>query len=215
MKTSRFNSLEEIYKNGILRDGEYYVCSVCNKKYKKKSNIDEHFDAQDCFKYYHVFKNTPTEERFYRWYLLSAALAGTRGYTLPKFRTTPQYTGIVNFYNFCIAQRICDMTDYFKFIIHEFKYEPLNSALIHGTTDLMFKRYRRNIGKYVDDDRSQKFMEQNKKQLKKDTTFALRSLEKGEVSYLTLFEELDFDVFVSQLSEIEHERFEKFLESVQ
>ena len=215
MRTSRYNSLEEIYSKGILRDGEYYVCSVCDKKYKKESNIIAHFDAQDCFKYYHVFKGTPTEERFYKWYMLSAALAGTRGYTLPKFRTSSQYTGIVNFYNFCVDNRICDMTDYFKFVINEFKYEPLNAALLHGTTDMMFKRYRRNVGKYIDDGRSKKFMEQNKKQLSKDTLFALRSLEKGELSYITLFEEIDFDVFVEKLSPIEYERFEQFLESVQ
>lgn len=215
MKLKRFNTLEDIYAKGILRDGDYHVCSVCGKKYKKEDNIKEHMDAQDCFKYYHVFQHTPTEELFYKWYTLSAGLSGTRGYSLPKFRTSSQYSGIVSFYNFCMDHKISDMTDYFKFVINEFKYEPLNSALVHGRTEEMFKRYRRNIGKYVDNERSLKFLERNKKELKKDTVFALRSLEKGDISYITLFEEIDFDDFVDKLSPLEHDRFERFLESVQ
>jgi len=215
MKLKRFNTLEEIYSGGILRDGDYHVCSVCGKKYKKENNIKVHFDAQDCFKYYHVFRNTPTEELFYKWYTMSAALSGTVGYTMKKFRTTPQYSGIVTFYNFCMDHKISDMTDYFKFIIHEFRYEPLNSALVHGKTEKMFERYRRNIGKYIDEGKSNKFLEQNKKELKKDTVFALRSLEKGDISYVTLFDEINFNEFVDKLSSLEYERLERFLESVQ
>jgi len=215
MKIKRFNTLEEIYSKGILREGEYHVCSVCNKKYKKEENINKHIGKQDCFKFIHVFKGTPTENQFYKWYLLYAALSSSTGYSIIKFRNTPQYTGIVNFYNFCMEHKISDMTDYFKFIINEFKYEPLNSALLHGTTEIMFRRYRRNIGKYVDSNRSMKFLEQNRKQLGKDTVFALRSLEKGDISYITLFDEFDFDTFVNKLSTLERTRFETFLESVQ
>jgi len=215
MKLKRFNTIEEIYSKGILRDGEYYVCSVCAKKYKKEKNINEHFDKQDCFKYYHVFGNTPTEELFYKWYMLSAALSGSRGYTMKKFRTSSQYSGIVTFYNFCTDHNISDMTDYFKFIIHEFRFEPLNSALNHGKTELMFARYRRNVGKYVDEHRSSVFLDKNRKQIHRDTVFALRSLEKGDISYTSLFEEISFDEFVEKLSPIEYDRFERFLESVQ
>lgn len=211
----RFNTLEEIYSRGILKEGEYHVCSVCGKKYKREENINSHIEAQDCFKYYHVFKGTPTEEQFYKWYLLSAALSGANGYTLVKFRNTPQYSGIVKFYNWCQDHSISDMTDYFKFIINEFRYEPLNAALLHGTTEIMFKRYRRNVGKHIDDNRSAKFLDQNKKQLRRDTVFCLRSLEKGDISYLTLFEELNFDEFVGKLTQIEKGRLETFLDGLQ
>lgn len=215
MKSKQYNSIEEIYSKGILEDGEYYVCSVCKKKYKRKKNIDGHIEAQTCFKYHHVFRDTPTEERFYQWYRLSVALAGTRGFTMPKFRTSAQYSAIVEFYNFCRTYKIPDMTDYFKFVINEFKFEPLNSALLHGKTEMMFKRYRRNVGKYVNINRSEVFMDKNKKQLMKDTVFTLRSLEKGDISYITLFETLSFNKFVANLSNLEHDRFERFLESVQ
>lgn len=207
--------MTEIYAGGILRDGEYYVCSVCSRKYKKEKNIYDHFDKKDCFKFYHVFQNTPTEELFYKWYMLSVALSGTRGFSMKKFRTSSQYSGIVEFYNFCMDHKISDMTDYFKFIIHEFRYEQLNAALVHGRTEMMFERYRRNIGKYVDAHKSSVFLSKHKKQLTNDTVFALRSLEKGDISYISLFDEINFEEFVSKLTPIEHERLELFLENVQ
>lgn len=209
----RFNTIDDIYELGVLRDGEYYVCSVCDKRYKKKENIDRHIEPKNCFKYYHVFKNTPTEELFYKWYSLYAGLSGSVGYSKVKFRRTPQYSGLVKFYNFCMDHKISDMSDYFKFIINEFKFEKLNSALLHGTSDIMFKRYRRNIGKYIDKNKSEIFLDQNKKKLRRDTVFCIRALERGDISYLTLFDEINFDEFVIKLSPLEKTRLETFLEN--
>ena len=209
-----FNEIDEIYEKGIVptSDGQF-KCSVCGKIYKTQKNADKHIAKQNCHSYSSVFKGNQIEYKFFSVYNFLAGVEGETGYSFNRFRKSGRYTQIAKLYVFCSRNRLNDIEDYLVYILETYSLPNAYYSLVMGQKESVLVEYRNWLRRNVSNGDSYKFYNEYKEQLE-DTSFVLRSLERGDIHYEFLFDKIDFDGFVEILSDIEKDRLESFLRTV-
>ncbi len=226
-----FKNLGEIYKFGLNKThlpGYPFECSVCRKKYKREGAAQKHVDKQDCFKYQDMFQGTLVEPILFDLFQQSMVTDSHGKFiaTLTKFRKSSSYTIYAKFWLFCFRNNMStiQINHFFCYLIDESfrKYNSyegkklFSSAIISkGTNETSLVEYRKAcINGNCTHDISNEFYEKYEETLGKDVTFTIRSLERGDITYKVLFDNIDFDEFVEKLSMAEQKTLESFLETV-
>ena len=210
LKHSLENKLDDIYANGIIERDGLYVCSVCNKEYKRPSSAKRHFEARTCFSYANLFRGTMIEMNFFQLHKKVSALDGRRGLSMNRFRGSTHYNSIVKLYVFCKNNNV-DFNDYFDYLIHEFQYDMLPIALSKGRKESQLRLFRKEAQQYTSDEKDERFFNGNEDWLGEDTPRTIRALERGDISIEFLFSKIDFDEFVDKISRPELERLTQLL----
>jgi hypothetical protein len=103
-----------------------------------------------------------------------------------------------------------DQGDYLSYVLESTYWKTVNMGVLNALKDSSLKEYRsrrvKNSGK-----NDEKFFNTNKIRLVTDTTFVLRSLERGDISYEYLFDKIGVDTFLNKLNNVEIERLERLL----
>lgn len=208
-----YNSFEKIYSKGIIYNDDNIECSVCGKTYKTEANAKKHFEQMNCHTYKNIFDGTEAENMMYEIFVSLLAIENKRCISRAKFPKSKLYTPIAKFMLFCNKHKIQDHGDYLSYVLGNTYWKHLNVGLHNAVKDSVLKDYRKYKIKNFNKN-SEKFFNTNKEQIEQDTSFVLRSLERGDISYEYLFSVIDFDEFVNMLSGIEIERLERFLVNV-
>jgi len=206
-----FNDIDDIYSNGIQKLGGEYNCSVCGKSYKRRENAERHILQQNCHTYKNLFKGLPVEEYLYDIYRILSSIEEKKGYNKAKFIKSQYYTHIAKFYVFCFNSNIRDITGYLEYVLGNTQWSNVYIGLNNGRRKSVLQKYIKDKPKNINRDDSEKFYQQYEIPLRSNTTFALRSLEKGDISLDCLFSHIEKDNFISELNEVEIHRFTSFL----
>lgn len=205
-----YNSLDKIYKNGITEEAGEFICTVCGKKYKRESTANNHIEKMNCHTMKNIFQDTKAEGVMYDIFISLLAIEGKRCLSMKKFRTSKLYTPIAKFMLFCNTHKIQNQYEYLTFVLENTYWKFINAGVNNTLKESSLVEYRlykvKNENEY-----SEKFYNSNSERLHTDTSFVLRSLERGDISYSYLFTCMDFDKFVDRLSGTEIERLEQIL----
>jgi len=219
MGVKHFNEIDKIYREGLIYNSNGITCSVCNKVYKTKNNTiaKGHIDKRNCHSYYDVFKKTNTEEILYDIYVrLCAAQYQKFGkkiliLSFIKFRNTQKYNQAAKLYMFCFDNKIRDILDYVDYVVDNTRWMYDNQFISNGMKDSVLIKYRKTKRTVFDKVLDEKFYNEYHDRLFVDTSFLLRSLERGDISYKYLFEKNPFDNVIDKMNPTEKYRLEKFL----
>lgn len=214
MKPQLQNTLDDIYSGEIVEKDGMFVCPVCEKEYKRKSAATKHFEERSCFKYQNLFKGTLVENKLYNLHKKFSAINGNRGWTIRKFRNSGQYTSIAKFYVYCANNNV-NLEDYFDYAIHEFRFDSLATALKKAAMETQLRIFRDEAAhEYTNDDKDERFYNANEEWLgtRANTGKTIRALERGDISVDYLFNRIDFDQFLNNLTQHEMDRVAKVLE---
>ena len=199
-----FNDLSEIYDRTIIENDGSFICPICNKKAKRRETIEKHLFIKNCHNYRDIFMDTESEKIIYKLYktLLSIFNNRVRGATLGEFRKHSYYTILAKVFIFCFSNKI-PLPLYVNYCLERFLHKVDNPfiAISMGNKETELKDFmvwRRTNG---DAEESIKFLNKYHHQLLQDTTFSLRVLERGDIDITTFFENIEFDSFISKLSE--------------
>lgn len=133
----QFNEIDEIYSNGIIKEGNEFVCSVCKKKYKREQNALRHFERKDCHQLKDIFSGTDTEDILYEIYRQLMAVESKPVFGKRRFYGTRYYNSIARFYLHCYHHRVFDLYDYLEYVLLNTKwtniFQPLTIALKETT----------------------------------------------------------------------------------
>jgi hypothetical protein len=210
MATIFYNSFEQIYSKGLVHHNDTIECSVCGKTYKRESTATTHFNKQNCHTYRNVFENTEAENTMYQIFVSLLAIEGKRCVSRSKFEKSRLYSPIARFMLHCNKNKIMDQGDYLSYVLESTYWKTVNMGVLNALKDSSLKEYRsrrvKNSGK-----NDEKFFNTNKIRLVTDTTFVLRSLERGDISYEYLFDKIGVDTFLNKLNNVEIERLERLL----
>lgn len=205
-----FNSIEQIYSKGIIENDDTFECSVCGKTYKRESSAIKHFEAMNCHSYRNIFDGTEAENNMYNLFVSLLAIEGKRCISRAKFQKSKLYTPIAKFMLFCHKHKIQDQGDYLTYVLENTYWKTVGMGLSNAIKDSSLKEYRKHKVKFFNQ-HSEKFFNMNKERILTDTSFVLRSLERGDISHEYLFKQIDFDEFINMLSGVEIERLERYL----
>lgn len=211
-----FNSIEEIYKDGILEQEGLFQCSVCGKEFKTKTRATTHIENHSCHTHQQVFRGTVAEDAINRLYMLSLSLVEKHSRYNKKFIDSRNFNRVAEYYVFCLTNEVTDQHDYLAFVStlsssnNKWSHLQLFSTATKQST---LKRYFESKRKIISIEESTKFFLMNQDQFS-DSNFTLRALEKGDVNYKFLFSQVDFDSFISKLTPIEVNRLSEFLSTV-
>lgn len=205
-----YNSLEKIYENGLIYNKDNIECSVCGKKYKRESTALKHFEKANCHTLQNVFKDTEAENVMYDIFISLLAIEGKRCVSRVKFSKSRLYNPIAKFMLFCNTNKVMNHGDYLSYVLENTYWNHVSTGIGNALKDSVLKEYREHKKRNLNVD-NEKFYNSNKIRLVTDTTFVLRSLERGDISHDYLFDKIGFDTFVNKLNSIEIERLEKFL----
>ncbi|MBT8449362.1 MAG: hypothetical protein KJO69_06710 [Gammaproteobacteria bacterium] len=195
-----FNDLDDLYKGGLLHIEDKIICSVCGKEYTQEHYAIKHIENQSCHTMKQIFGNKAPEKLFYKLYKKFSSLENVRHvFTFVKFRRTSMYDMIAKFYVFCLQNNVQNIEDYFDYLIHEYRYKTLATCMVIGKKESTLREFRETSHQYLDDDDNEKFFEANEKRLRHDESFAIRSMERGDITYTYLFTKMDGDEFIEQL----------------
>lgn len=210
-----FNSLDEIYSGSIRLTDKGYECPVCGGLYKTAGGAERHYTKQSCHGYKNIFQDTQAESVLLDIFdKLMQVYGRGRKYTVTSLRKSKQYNSIARFYLFCYNNRIPKPSDYLMYVLSVTKWHSPFNGLSYAQKESMLVEFRKAKRVVYDDSASETFWEANKDDILSDNNFLFRSLEKGEIHFEYLFNQIDFDGFADSLTPPEVERLETFLESV-
>lgn len=209
-----FNDMDTIYARGITEQAGVYTCTVCQKEYKTYAGITRHFGEQNCHSYRNIFEGTATEELLYDIFKELMAIEGKHVVSVKKFRHTRSYTIIAKFFIFCYQNGVRDHFDYLEYVLGNTKWKVVMQGVSKGCLESVLKDYRKYRRQTPDRSRDTRFYNEHEAELREDPTFALRALERGEITVGFLFGQMDLDEFLDKCTDAEEYRFEKFLEMV-
>jgi hypothetical protein len=204
-------TLDEIYSGDLVEKDGIYICPVCKKEYKRECAAIKHFESRVCFQYKDIYSGTIMEQEFYKMHKKFSAIEGHRGLSIQRFRNSRYYTSIAKLYVFCSNNNI-NFADYFDYLIHEFRFDPLNSLVAKGCKESQLRLFREEAQEYTNEHKDERFYNANVEWLGEDSTRTLRALERGDISINYLFNKVDYDEFLDKLSRIQFTRLEKIIE---
>jgi ribosomal protein L37AE/L43A len=201
-----YNEIEKIYegKEVIEKDGRFH-CPVCKKSYAKRERTQKHLNEWSCHSYKQVFEGTQSEELFYELY----KAAKTSNRIMRKLQDVPvspkefkkhtkSYNLIAKFYTFCLGNNIKDPIDYFTYVVVDGHWKDafvvFHIAQVQFWLNSYFKHRRENVNEKT----SELFWNQYQDELKTNTQFLIRALERGEIRWDYLFERIKIqDLFLT------------------
>lgn len=216
IRQTTINDLSSIYKDVIIEEDDGWSCNVCGKKVKRKSTIEKHVSKMDCFKMYHVFKNTIGETCLMKMHHICSSHDKTKSVSrMSVFRRTRMYSTLAKFYLFCLEHNIKNPIEYLRFIVfHLFPddYTMSYKKLSLGQKKQYLSEFKKTRKPSLHECRM--FYEMNKSHFD-DSNFVIRSMEVGEILPEYVFSHVisDFDDFVNSLSDIQKDRLLSIIES--
>jgi len=214
------NDLDEIYGDGVVIEGDGpYHCPVCGKKYVRDSSLTNHYNSRICHSYRDVFKNTITEDALLNIYMNIVAIynitSGGHGgrVSMNSFRKSRYYNMVAKFYMFCYINNIRDQIDYLQFLFEKIKFNNTFQVLNVGIRESTLINYMTTRRLDRTDDACDAFYYANRELLGDNTSFTIRSLERGDIRYDYLFRKIDADKFFGKLTKTEANNLGAFLET--
>lgn len=211
-----FNELDDIYNKDIIDITNGHRCPVCDKVYKRKVSAEKHLTKKNCHSNRQVFRGTIAEDMFYQLYLNVATINATVTLSRVSFmRNNFYYNLIARYYMYCRNHNIQNIAGYIEWVLRTqyCKSNPYNSFRI-AVRDDVYEEYHKRRRYLVTEEESQKFYNEHHDHLVCDTSYVIRCLENGNIHYEFLFNQIDADDFMGQLSDLEGERMQRFLSSV-
>ena len=209
-----YNDIDEIYKNGFIERDDLFICSVCKREYKRRSSVVKHMSHTKCHSYRQIFEGSPVEQKLFSLYKTTCAIENKQGYTFRKFKKSSFYTKFAKWYMFCLNNNIKNINNFYEYALSKIKTDMVMKALEFSMKESFLKEYLYTCRRGTDIIRSERFFNMFEGYIKENTSFVLRSLEKGDIDVVTLFEKIDPDIFINNLSDQERSRFESFLKSI-
>ena len=215
-KSYIYNSLDDIYRDGMYIKGDYYICSVCSKRYKTKKGADRHISRKNCYRSSDLFKGTYTEEvmvYLHDMVLLYSGFASKNTvsieYKISTFRRSKKYDLLSEFMLLCFKNNITDYKGLLRYVFDFktkdpcFAWQVLERNLEQPQSLVKsFYRYKRRFKK------DYSFFLNNIKVLKRDPDFAIRSFERGDINFQQICSLLSNDKFQELLSDVDVTRIE-------
>lgn len=206
------NDLDEVYSQGLIETVRGYKCSVCNKDYKQYKSAQKHIDKRECHRLSDIFADTPFECTLYKFYKDLCAFRGIHAVGLSRFRKKSDYTRLAKFCQFCIEHDLHTIYQYAEWLIYTFKKEknPYVALSIGQDVNVLhkFKIFLREHEHLIDNNT---FFEHNQELLETDVTFAIQSVLSGKIGQKYLFNHIDMDRFLSNVTPVEELLLDEFL----
>lgn len=207
------NDIEPLYQKGIIERDGLYVCGVCSKEYKRYSSALKHLEKQSCHSYVQLLKGTLTEELMYTLYTsILNELGNNYSIGMVKFREkTRMYNALAKYLTYTQKHSLTNgqVIDYFLYVYFN-KANNISQAANYAKDNNILKEFRQFMIKNHELIDSKTFYDKNKDKITSDTSFTIRSIERGEISIYYILDHVD-DKFCEKLSKIEQNRLEEVL----
>lgn len=211
------NDIEPIYSRGIEERNGLYVCTVCGKKYKQSKRANTHIEKRNCHSYYQLLKNTLTEELMYKLYTSILNELNNKSYvSLDLFRKKKNiYNALARYVTYTQRHSLTNdhVINYFLYVYFN-KASNITQASNYAANTNILKEFREFMIKNPELINSEEFFDKNKDKMLNDTSFVVRSIERGEVSVFFVIENLG-DEFIEGLSTFEEKRVQDTLSIVE
>lgn len=198
-----FNDLDQIYSLPPHASAGGYQCPVCQKDFTTPVGAERHHAKRKCHRLCHIFEGTVTETAIYDLYRAICRADGRRPLKMENFRPSRFYTLIGKFFLYCINNGVTNPPEYFWFSKDLTNPEELVRGTALALNDRVLGQYRAWKINNVTDEQSRNFYELNSNALLTNITYAIRCMEKGEISPRYYFSRVDRDEFVKASTAIQ------------
>ena len=215
-----FNNVERLYGQPVLSDNEKWYCPVCQKGYKQKKSLENHINKRNCHSYVDLFHDTVSERYMYDVYkemiednMIPPSKGGVKG-----FRKSKYYKPIANLLIYW-SRNNCDMDMLAMYVLYFNRKNHFNhtiTLLNSIASDGFLREFRGYLMKNEHLIDSESFFNNYKERLQSDTTFMLRSLERGDIGLSYLLDDMreGMDAHLESMTNAELRRYSNILEKV-
>ena len=199
------NDVDKLYQDALIESDDGYKCNVCGKVYKKLKSAQDHISKQDCYNALDLFKNTQNEVGGFKLFrdVLSRLNPSAR-ISITIFRRSPSYGLCVKTFIFCNINGLSEqmMLEYAVWLETRKKVKTLNGIMTYIKNENNLKDFRCfcriNHEILIN---SKPYLRKYEDELKTDSLFLVRSLEKALISIHYLLNNTDWftDSFVESL----------------
>lgn len=183
-----------LYKQPMIETKDGFQCPVCKKVLKTENGMAKHMAKQDCYSFSAIFGGTRIEDD--AWELMRAA--GVRFMSRKAFRASKVYSSAVRFVIYCNKNKVDQIGAFYSWIETTLKTDKVNFVLSRIKNDdalLKFRVFLLKNPSLIDET----FAKKHHSDLIEDPNFFIRSLEKAQISFETIFKSDELSEFASNL----------------
>ena len=146
------NDVEELYDSGYVGWNDWFICPVCDKKYKTKSGVDKHMEKRDCFDVVSLFKGTRAEFLAYGLYKELCSIFNKKA-TFNSFKKSSSHKRMLRYMALLEIEKLTTHREsYMAFVVSKYRAKTIAQTISRACLQSYMKEYKKHFHTYGDID---------------------------------------------------------------